>query len=313
MEESLFISICIPAYRRTDFLKRLLDSIWIQTYLDYEVVLTDDSPGTEVQELADRHPLKSKIRYFKNAVTLGTPENWNESVRRASYEWIKIMHDDDWFSGPESLKEFAAVVRDGRNCFYFSSFINTYPDGKTKTIHISSHQLRGLKNKPEILLAANRIGPPSAVIFKKDPSIVFDNRMQWLVDIDFYIGYLNRHPHAIHIPKNLVCIGISDTQVTRASFGNRKIEIPERFALFEKINPNALRNITVYDSWWRFVRNMQIRDTSEISANGYKGMVPVPIQSMIVHQSYIAPSLLRVGFFSKLLMFIHFLRTFNAK
>jgi GT2 family glycosyltransferase len=50
----LLISICIPAFKRTDFLKRLLDSIAVQTFRDYEVVLSDDSPGEEVRDFT-RH------------------------------------------------------------------------------------------------------------------------------------------------------------------------------------------------------------------------------------------------------------------
>ena len=56
--------------------------------------------------VAKSHPISSKIRYFKNADQLGTPENWNEGLRKASGDWIKIMHDDDWFTGPESLHIF---------------------------------------------------------------------------------------------------------------------------------------------------------------------------------------------------------------
>jgi glycosyltransferase involved in cell wall biosynthesis len=307
MEEGLFISICIPSFGRTDFLKRLLDSIGIQTYPHYEVVITDDSPGFEVQELAEQHPLKPKIRYFKNPDTLGTPENWNEGLRRAGFDWIKIMHDDDWFSGPESLRYFADAARNGLNAFYFSAYTNICPGGEANPVQISDRQLEALQRKPETLLAANRIGPPSAVIFKKDLSVLFDKRMQWLVDIDFYIRYLNRHPYAVYIHANGVRIGISESQVTRSSFGNRKIEIPERFLLFEKLNPKILQNITIYDSWWRFIRNMQIRDKKEITENGYGGEVPETIQSMIRFQKNIPSFILENGFFSKLMMGIHYL------
>ena len=113
MGEDPFISICIPAFGRIDYLKRLLDSIYIQTYPHFEVVITDDSPGFEVKELAEQHPLRPKIRYFKNQATLGTPENWNEGIRKAKYDWIKIMHDDDWFSGPSSLRKFCKLYTAG--------------------------------------------------------------------------------------------------------------------------------------------------------------------------------------------------------
>ena len=123
MEAAPFISICIPAYRRTEFLKRLLDSVEIQTYTNYEVVITDDSPDVSVQELVEQHAVRSKIRYYKNPKTLGTPENWNEGLRYARSEWIKIMHDDDWFSGPESLAGFAEAIRKTDYGFYFCDLV----------------------------------------------------------------------------------------------------------------------------------------------------------------------------------------------
>src|SRR5882757_943515 len=110
MEEAVFISICIPAYKRVSFLKRLLDSIERQTYRRFEVVVTDDSPDNEVSDLCRTHPLSALIRYFKNEKKLGTPENWNESIRRASGEWIKLMHDDDWFLDPTALTIFVTAV-----------------------------------------------------------------------------------------------------------------------------------------------------------------------------------------------------------
>ncbi len=271
------------------------------------MVITDDSPGSEVRELVEQHALRPKIRYFKNQETLGTPENWNESLRKAKSEWIKIMHDDDWFSGPDSLRVFADRIQGSESAFYFSAYSNVFPDGQIKPVYISDRHLFSLKRNPTNLLAANRVGPPSAVIFKRDLSVLFDNRMQWLVDIDFYIRFLNAHPRAVYIGKSLVCIGISDSQVTRSSFGNRKIEIPERFLLAEKLTPESLKTLVVFDSWWRFIRNMQIRDEKEILENGYRGTIPETIRSMIRFQKKIPSFILQYGPFSKLLMGIEYL------
>lgn len=45
------ISICIPAYKNTDYLSVLLQSVAVQTFRDFEVVVSDDSPTDEVETL----------------------------------------------------------------------------------------------------------------------------------------------------------------------------------------------------------------------------------------------------------------------
>jgi len=100
------ISICIPAYKRVAYLQRLLESIAAQTFSGFEIILTDDSPDDSVANLIKNYS-SLNIKYFKNEAALGTPANWNCGIAKASGEWIKLMHDDDWFASPHSLQQFA--------------------------------------------------------------------------------------------------------------------------------------------------------------------------------------------------------------
>ena len=307
MGEAVFISICIPAYSRVNYLKRLLDSILHQSYRHFEVVITDDSPDSAVYDLVHAHPLRDLVCYFKNDPLLGTPENWNESIRRAKGEWIKLMHDDDWFRDGESLEAFVQAIKKSNANFYFSAYDNVFPDGRRMQVKTTAGFIRRLNRNPGILLAANRIGPPSTVIFRNDPNIIFDKRFRWVVDLDFYMRYLKTHGPAAYIPKPLVCIGISETQVTQASFGNRAVEIPERFMLWEKMPAGAWRNLLIYDSWWRFIRNLKIKRLEEIKESGYPGLIPAFVNSMILRQNHIRNELLQSGPFSKAAMLAHYI------
>src|ERR1700710_2225558 len=127
MPQLPLISICIPAYKRTDLLKRLLDSIAIQDWKDFEVIVTDDSPDDSVYTVCRQYEGLFLLHYYLNSSPLGTPENWNEGIRKAKGKWIKLMHDDDWFAGSDSLGVFAGTVSaDPGVSFIFSAYTNSY-------------------------------------------------------------------------------------------------------------------------------------------------------------------------------------------
>ena len=61
-----FISICIPTYQRPHLLKTLLDSISIQTYNDFEIIINDNSKDDSVEQLLKSYTDKLPINYIKN-------------------------------------------------------------------------------------------------------------------------------------------------------------------------------------------------------------------------------------------------------
>lgn len=312
MNKSPFFSICIPAYKRLDYLKRLLDSITIQTYKDFEVIITDDSPGSEVEEFCKQYAQIYTIKYQKNQAALGTPQNWNEAIKLASGQWIKLMHDDDWFSSNESLQMFYKnVVNYPEANFFFSDYCNCYlQKGIKNTVNLSAIRKYLLNKNPATLFSKNVIGPPSVTLHKNDRNIFYDAKTKWVVDIDFYIQYLkNNKPQ--HINQVLVNVGIGEEQVTQDCFRKREVEIPENFYLLNKIGISQLRNIFIYDAWWRLIRNLEIKKTEDIYVAGHSGQIPKAVISMISWQSKISSSLLKIGIISKAFMLLNYLFNFN--
>jgi glycosyltransferase involved in cell wall biosynthesis len=308
MGEEIFISICIPAYKRTDFLKRLLDSILIQTYHQFEVVITDDSPDNEVLDLARTHGLAPFIRYFKNEIPLGAPENWNESMRRAKGEWIKLMHDDDWFSNSRALQIFAgAIAQFPDTSFFFSRYKDVFlENNKSREVQINWLWNKILLLNPKTLLSRNVIGPPSVIFHKKNLDCLYDRQLKWLVDIDYYMRFLQFTEPKL-IPEELVDVGIGEEQLTQLFFRNPVVEIPENLYLLNKIGVRSLKNIIVYDACWRFIRNLNVRSIREIRNSGYLEPVPAIVLAMIKFQSFWPKSFLKIRILSKCLMGVYFI------
>lgn len=297
-----FISICIPAFKRTDFLRIVLDSIIEQNFRDFEVIVTDDSPDESVKLLCDTYTSRIPLRYHRNLAALGTPKNWNEGIRMATGKWIKLMHDDDWFSTSTALQHFADIANStGDNVFIFSAYNNMIGSVLQKTVRLSKFRMNAMLKDPVSLLSKNCIGPPSVTMHRNDKKLWYDKSLRWLVDMDFYIRYLQlSKPVYIDLP--LVNIGLNELQVTKQSSLVADIEIPEHFAILEKTGVDHLNNIIVYDAWWRLFRNLKIRKLDDIRKAGYTGPVPDKLLRIILTQRRFPTGLLQNGPFSKLLM-----------
>lgn len=96
------ISICMPTYKRTDFLKQALESALGQTYPNIEVFVSDDTPGDEVRSIVERYT-SPKLRYQKNIPALGFVPKLNSFLAEAKGEWVVILCDDDVLS-PEFVE-----------------------------------------------------------------------------------------------------------------------------------------------------------------------------------------------------------------
>lgn len=299
------ISICIPAYKRVEFLKRLLDSIAIQQFRDFEVVISDDSPANEVKELIALYSTLPII-YKKNPIALGTPANWNHAIRSASGKWIKLMHDDDWFCSPESLKEFAKAATETETSLIFSAYSNYYfNNGKVEPVFLKAAALRRINRDPVSLISGNVVGPPSVVLHKNDGFAFYDEQLKWLVDIDFYCSRTQREKFRF-INKVLVNVGIGEEQVTQSCFRIPDVELPEHFILLQKTGTSHLKSIRIYDAWWRLFRNLGVYTREQLISYVKEEWPPVIYR--IMEDAGRSKYLTSFGPFSKALMTLSYLK-----
>lgn len=100
----MFISICIPAYNRADFLEPLLNSIYDQPYSkvndDFEVVICEDvSPQREKIIFEYNNFIESKhiknLRLVLNEENLGYDKNLRNCISQAQGKFCMIMGNDD--------------------------------------------------------------------------------------------------------------------------------------------------------------------------------------------------------------------------
>lgn len=303
MKDLPFISICIPAYKHVNYLKRLLDSILSQTYKDFEIIITDDSPDDSVEILSKEYTSNNNIHYYKNEKPLGTPENWNEAIRKATGVWIKIIHDDDWFVDENSLQKFYEAALSHPDCsFFFSAYNNVEESsGVTNNVYLTILGRFLLWMSPFNLFKKQYIGNPSCTLIKKDLNELYDKDFKWVVDFEYYIRYLKKMKNYFYINNVLINVGINDKQVTNYTFRKPEVEIPENHLMIKKMGICILRNIFVYDYYWRLYRNLHVRSEADVGKY-YEGSIHHLLQQMILFQKRIPAPVLKIGIISKVLM-----------
>lgn len=232
------VSICIPAYKQVEYLRKALRSVEVQTFTDYEIVLTDDSSDDAVQNLLKEFDFKEKLRYFKNSPALGSPANWNLAILESEGEYIKILHHDDFFTSTTSLQHFVNLLdQNPKALFAFSGAVVDLVAFNTQKKNVcTSADLKKIIKNPEELLFSNKIGAPSATIVRNQKDIFFDVQLKWLVDIDWYITLLRKNSLVVHTQKTLICTTHgAEGQVTQAVQNDRDIQLKEHLYLLNKL------------------------------------------------------------------------------
>jgi abequosyltransferase len=109
------ISVCIPAYNRPEVLGELLDTIVLQNYSDYEIVICEDkSPkrkeiGEIVKGYMEKYP--NRIAYFENPENLGYDANIRNLIAKAEGTYCLFMGNDDLMCEGTLEKVAGALTR----------------------------------------------------------------------------------------------------------------------------------------------------------------------------------------------------------
>jgi glycosyltransferase involved in cell wall biosynthesis len=236
------VSICIPTYHQVEYLKKTLDSIQSQDFDNYEIIISDDSRDSLVENLILTYPSSFPLRYFKNEQQLGSPQNWNKAISHARGEYIKLLHHDDWFTRKNSLSLFVKMLDENLYAnFGFSATLVYDTKNNTQRIHRATKtQINKLKKKPEILFLGNIIGAPSATIYRHTIKDDYNSKLTWLVDLDFYIRILRENQQFSFCSDPLISTSDgAEHQITQSCISNPEIDLFEHIYLYNRLSkPN---------------------------------------------------------------------------
>jgi glycosyltransferase involved in cell wall biosynthesis len=232
------VSICIPAYGEPTYFRRALTSVLEQDFTDFEVIVSDDSPNDAVADVL-REAGDDRIVYMRNVKRLGVPANWNRAAEFATGEFVKFLHHDDCFSSSTSLGRFVGLLAND-SCADFALSASNVCDAEQQLqrVYSPAEHIARLRTNPRVLLLGNWIGAPSAMIYRRALDSRFDQRLTWVVDIDFYLSILTSNPRLAYSDDPLVSVTDGAAhQVTSSVARDPRLELFEWFYLYGKWAP----------------------------------------------------------------------------
>lgn len=186
------VSVVIPSYERPLFLKRAIDSVLVQTYPHFAVIVVDDNtPGsaarTETQTLVEEYGADPRVRYLRHQQNKGGAAARNTGIRASTGKYVAFLDDDDEWDPAKLEKQIDRFLHGPGSVglVYTGATVVDVVAGKT---YLEMPTLRG--NVFPELLAHNAVGSTSTIIVQRDllrAVKMFDERLGASQDYDLYL------------------------------------------------------------------------------------------------------------------------------
>lgn len=161
------ISIIMPTFNSGDTLVQSIESILSQSYPDWELLITDDCSTDNTFDIIESYQEKdSRIKGFKNNFNSGAAVTRNNSIGKASGEFIAFLDSDDlWL--PDKLEKQIAFMKNNKISFSFTAFSTIDSSGHSlgKTVDLQGENISF--SYQDMLKKKATLGC-STVMFKKE-------------------------------------------------------------------------------------------------------------------------------------------------
>lgn len=192
------ISIIIPIYNQSEQIKKCFDSILLQSYNDYEVIVVNDGSSDNINEIIKNYQDKFAKFLYISQQNQGACVARNHGAEKAKGEYL-IFCDADVIINPEMLKIMLETLENNPEAgFCYSSFLWGY-----KLFKLWPFDAEKLKQMPYITTTS---------LIRKEYFPGFDKALKKFQDWDLWLTMSEQKHGGIWVNKVLFKIQLSGTQ-----------------------------------------------------------------------------------------------------
>lgn len=129
MDKQLLVSIILPTYNGSSYIKQSIDSCLGQTYKNFELIIVDDCSSDETVNIIKSYS-DPRIKYFKHERNLGLPRALNTGFENAKGEYLTWTSDDNFFHVDAIAKMVSILEKNKDIGFVYANFYLIDEKGK---------------------------------------------------------------------------------------------------------------------------------------------------------------------------------------
>jgi glycosyltransferase involved in cell wall biosynthesis len=111
------VSVIIGAYNREKLIRRCLESVFNQSYVNIEVIVIDDCSSDDTPKVLTEYKLKypEQFKFSINEQNMGISYNCNKAYILARGQYIALIGDDDFWTDRDKIKKQVNVLKNDTN------------------------------------------------------------------------------------------------------------------------------------------------------------------------------------------------------
>lgn len=290
------VSVIVPVYKTAKYLKRCFDSIFNQTYRDFEVIIVSDGPEEDDLICAEyANKFSDKITHFIKNVGKGLGGARNAGLDVATGEYVLFVDSDDLIE-PETIEKAIACYREDIDLVVFG--VNLIAE--SCRIRKSDKKYFSLKSDKEVLLNNEIILKTNVHCWNKlyrksiidKYNIRFPEYMQY-EDFPFHFEYLLNVQNAYFLDKNLYnYVQRKDSEIRKTykkDFGIVKDHILGCKFLHDELNRQGVYEKNkkffskIYGDWiLTALKNTDKKDKEKLLDLAYDTMLEMDLENTVI-------------------------------
>jgi len=181
------VSVIVPNYNHANYLQQRIDSILLQTFRDFEVIILDDCSPDNSREIIEGYRNNKKVSHIiYNDINSGsTFRQWQKGIELATGEYIWIAESDDWCE-PSFLETLINGITAKENCMV--AYCQSYCTDSSKILWVSqsssylSEYREGKDFVNKLMLMGNSIFNASMAVWRRS---AFENISKAFMEFRF--------------------------------------------------------------------------------------------------------------------------------